>query len=141
MLSGSGADVLTGGAINTYSLGVAGGQTDNAIDTVNDSGSILTVAGNGGITGFNVINQFSKGQDVLNFTPAMGAVRTVVTGTFANGVFTPGTATTDNDVLVYGEAGTTGGSPTANSAWCWSAWAQAAWSPMWTRTARQQAMG
>ncbi len=96
---GAGADILTGGAgIDSYSLGTA----DNAIDTVAESGSALTVNA-GAITGFDVVNQFTKGQDILSFTPAMGATTTFITGTFTNGVFTPGTASTDNDVLVYGQ--------------------------------------
>ena len=108
LTGGSGADSLNGGAgadnlnsgagVDTYSLGAA----DNAIDTVAESGSVLTVNA-GTITGFDLVNQFTKGQDILSFTPAMGATTTFITGTFANGVFTPGTASTDNDVLVYGQ--------------------------------------
>ncbi len=96
---GAGADNLNGGAgVDSYSLGAA----DNAIDTVAESGSTLTVNA-GAITGFDVVNQFTKGQDILSFTPAMGATTTFITGTFTNGVFTPGTGPNDNDVLVYGQ--------------------------------------
>ena len=107
LTGGTGADSLTGGAgIDTYNLG-----NDAAVDTVTDAGSVLAVAVNNGITtitGMDVATQFQAGTDILNFTLANGASRAAVTGTFANGVFTPGTGPNDNDVLVYGEAGTAG---------------------------------
>ena len=96
--SGTGADALTGGTgIDTYSLG-----QDMAADTVSENGSSLTVNA-GAVSGMDVVNQFTPGTDTLNFTAAMGATRTAITGTFANGVFTPGTGPNDNDVLVYGQ--------------------------------------
>ncbi|MDH4396847.1 MAG: hypothetical protein QE278_14305 [Limnobacter sp.] len=108
---GAGADSLTGGiGVDTYTLGL----NDNAADTVVESGSSMTVNGTS-ITGFDVVNQYANKQDALSFTAAQSAVRTVITGTYnaTTGVFTPGTAATDNDAMVFGQ--TTGNVPVTNN--------------------------
>ncbi|MDH4394681.1 MAG: hypothetical protein QE278_03290 [Limnobacter sp.] len=96
LTSGGGADILTGNAgVDTYQLGV----DDNAIDTVNENGSAVTKTGQA-IAGFDLIEQFAKGQDVLNFNTGTGKQRTGTYDATAK-TFTPGTAGTDNDVIVF----------------------------------------
>ena len=99
----AGADTLTGGAgVDVYEVGT----NDNAIDTVVEDGSDVAIA-NGSITGFDRVNQFTTGQDILNFNNGIGRQ---LTGTFdliAN-TFTLGTSATNDDVVVFNDANNSG---------------------------------
>ncbi len=60
---------MVGAGTDTYSLG----SNDNAIDTVVEAGSAVTKDGTtSAISGFDLINQFTKTQDVLNFNNGTG---------------------------------------------------------------------
>ncbi len=74
LTAGSGADNSTGGTgADTYNLGLTGGSNDNAIDTVVEAGSAVTKdATTGAIAGFDLIQQFTKTQDVLTFNGGVG---------------------------------------------------------------------
>ena len=96
-----GADTLTGGGgVDVYNVGAS----DNAIDTVVENGSAVAIA-SGSITGFDLVEQFAKTQDILNFN---GGVGKQLAGTYtagaagAIGTFTVGG--TGNDVIVFNDA-------------------------------------
>lgn len=97
---GAGADTLIGGGgADTYNLGA-----DTAIDRVTESGSVLVSAG-GVLRGFDLINQFVSGTDILTVGPSTGYKQ--VSGSFSvvagSGQFVVGAAATDLDVLVYSD--------------------------------------
>ncbi len=105
LTGGSGNDTLTGnagadsliggGGADTYNLGNA----DNAIDTVVEAGSAVAVAA-GVVTGFDLVTQFAKGQDVLNFNNGTGKQ---LAGTYTAGTGTGSFAVGSggNDVIVF----------------------------------------
>ncbi len=100
--SGSGADTLEGGTgIDTFRLG--GG--DNAIDTVIDSGSAVGITAQGVISGFDLVENFAKGQDVLTFNGGTGKQ---LAGSFSGSTFTLGTASTSNDIIVFNDTNNNG---------------------------------
>lgn len=110
--SGEGSDVLFGGAgADVYDLG----HNDSTVDTVTDNGSQITVDASFGITGFDVVKDFVKGQDDLVFSGTGGQTAVQLAGTFDNTTqsFMVGEASTDNDIIVFHDANKNG-KPDAN---------------------------
>ena len=100
LAGGTGADTLIGGAgVDTYSLG-----SDTVIDRVTEAGSTLGLVG-GAVRGFDLVNQFVAGTDVL--TVGASTSYKQVTGTYSEvsgiGQFVVGAGATDRDVLVYSD--------------------------------------
>lgn len=110
---GAGADTLVGGGgADTYNLGSTATPNDNAIDTVVEAGSAVAKDGTtSAISGFDLIQQFTKTQDVLTFNGGTGKQ---LAGTYtagANGAigsFVVGTASTNNDTIVFHDANNNG---------------------------------
>ncbi len=106
LYGGSGADDITGGAgADYYGLG----ENDNAIDKVTDNGSQVAISLSA-ITGFDVVINFGKSQDVLIFQDTVNQVAVQLTGTFDSSTqsFVVGAAPTDNDVIVFNDSNING---------------------------------
>ena len=107
--AGTGADTVVGnGGIDTIALGASNNVNDTDIDTVDEGGSAVAITG-GSITGFDLVTEFTTGQDVLAFNlTGSTAPRLQLSGTFSGSgptrSFTIGGATTNNDVIVFLDA-------------------------------------
>jgi Ca2+-binding RTX toxin-like protein len=95
----SGSDNLDGGAgVDTYFVG----NNDDAEDTVAESGSAVTLTSPGTFGGFDLVEQFNKGQDILKFNGNSGSGKQLA-GTYNSNdkTFTLGSANSGNDVIVF----------------------------------------
>lgn len=107
---GSGNDGLTGGSGNDTLMGGTGADTltgGTGIDTVVEAGSAVTIT-SGAISGFDLIQEFVTGQDVLSFNGGTGKQ---LTGTYtagANGAGTFVVGAGGNDVIVFNDASSSG---------------------------------